>query len=79
MNHTRLVVGEVSCVDNDISVLLSDVTDGHLKLDTTQHGCDLIVSCGDMAIKGSCHVNQKRKFITKISPGGARVTETTQL
>lgn len=50
---TRLVAGEVSCVDNDIGALIYDVTTDHLKFDSTQHGCDLSISFRDMAVKGS--------------------------
>lgn len=52
-DNTWLIKGvEVSCVDNDISGLIGDVTIDHLELNSAQHGRDPLVSYGDMAVKG---------------------------
>lgn len=52
-SQTCVVLGEIRCIDNDVSGLMGDVTADQLKLDSTQQGCDLIVCFREMAIKGS--------------------------
>lgn len=50
---TIVLVTEVSAVDNGVSGLIYDVTVEQLKLDSAQHGCDFIITCGNVAVKGS--------------------------
>lgn len=48
-----MIFREVSGVDNNIGVLICDVTTDQLKSDATQQGYDLIIMHRNVAVKGS--------------------------
>lgn len=55
VEHTRVLREdiEVCGVDNGIGGLICDVTLDHLKFDSTDRGSNLIITPGNMAVKGS--------------------------